>query len=709
MLSIDDLTGIANRGYRLFPLSSGTKVPLKGTNGVIDASHDSTTIAEWYKNNAACNWGIAGGHISESDEFIIFIDVDTKTGKSGQDELDTLIEQYGNPPETFTIETPSGGLHYYFRTKIKHARYRARLKGCRHIDIKCEGGYVVLFGSETPEGAYMAVSGSLDGLAYLEDWFGDDAESLVYGNTEREYQRRGKIKLHDGQWAYCTSLAGKLRSDGLTGAALHALLWDKTKENFDPAPDEWWVKRIAEGYSQYDDMFDATDRGNGLRFLASFGDTVLFVLNIGWFVWNGKQWMRDEKGLHVQDLASSLIPTIRTHLTLLDRGADKGLRAHLAKSVNMLSSRTGRSNMVEYMKSTNALWKEPDDFDRRPAKFNTQNRIINLDNGHQEPHDPKTMCSRIAAIDYNSEAQCPLFMKFLDEITCGDNQLQRWLQVFFGYCLTGHTSEQLFTVFYGTGSNGKSVLMNVINYIMGDYALESPSETVLIKHNVSNNSNDLARLRGARLATVRETDQGRRLDESLVKSLTGGDKITARFLHKEFFEFHSIAKWVLFTNHKPIIRGTDNGIWRRLRLVPFKLHVPEERQDKDLEKKLLNEASGILNWMIEGTLDWKENGFPECIIIQEETYKYRSEEDVLYEFLEDCVEVEDDGKADKTELYKIYCQWCDSHNSKPLTTHTFPKAMEERGHFVGRNAKGRYYRGILIKQNSKNDVSSTEF
>ena len=709
MLSKEQLHDVVSQGYRLFPLTPGTKVPLKDSKGVIDATHEEHSITSWFTRHKGCNWGIAGGHIYDSDEFIIFIDVDTKTGKSGQQELDTLIEQYGNPPDTFTVETPSGGLHYYFRTTIKHARYRARLKGCRHIDIKCEGGYVVLFGSETPEGAYTVVSGSLDRLAYLEDWFGSDTESLIFGDIERDYTRIGKIKLHDGQWSYFTSLAGKLRSDGLVGDSLFAALWDKAQAVGDPVPDQWWIKRIARGYSEYDDMFDATDRGNGQRLLATFGHNLRYIPHIGWFVWNGKQWLRDSEGLHVEQLAERLVPTIRAHLTLLDAGASKGLKAQLAKSAAMLSSQGARKNMVLYTKSTPFLWLEAEDFDNEPHLLNTQNGIVNLDTGHKEPHDPSMMCSRIAAIDYDAEAQCPRFMKFLDEITCGDAELQEWLQVFFGYCLTGNTSEQLFTVFYGTGSNGKSVLMNVITHILGDYALESPSETIMLRKNPSSNSNDLARLRGARLATVRETSQGQRLDESLVKSLTGGDKIVARFLHKEFFEFHSLAKWVLFTNHKPIIRGTDDGIWRRLRLVPFKLHVPTEKQDHDLEKKLLNEAPGILNWMIAGAMQWRNYGFPNCIIIQSETHKYRNSEDLLYEFLDECTEKGHTYKAERKVIFERYLRWCQESGTRNTSKKLFSERLEEQGFYVVRGYKGYFYSGIKLKDDNENSTSSTDF
>ena len=708
-MTINQLQDIATQGYRLFPLSKNTKIPLKNSNGVNDATTNHESLHWMYNRHPGCNWGIAGGHINDSEEFVIFVDVDTKTGKHGAEELKNLIDKYGPIPSTFTVTTPSGGYHYYFRTRIKHARYRSRLHGCRHIDLKCEGGYVVLFGSETDDGPYTPTSGALDKLAYLEDWFKNDTDTMIFGDIEKDYTRIGKIHLYDGQWAYFTSLAGKLRSDGLVDGDLFAALWDRAQQVGDPVPDQWWIRRIADGYSAYDDMFDATDRGNAQRFLATFGRDLLYVPSIGWFVWTGKQWMHDMEQLRVQELLASMVPTIKTQMTLIDKSDNKALMIQLAKSSKMLSGYTSRHNTLGYARSTSHLWHAPDDLDHNQKILNVQNGTINLETGHMEPHDPSMLCSRIASIDYRPNDECPLFLKFIDQITCGDQELADWLQTFFGYCMTGNTSEQLFTVFYGSGSNGKSVLVNVISHIMGSYALESPADTVLLKRTPSGNSNDLARIRGARLATVRETNQGKRLDESLVKSLTGGDRITARFLHKEFFEFVPVAKWILFTNHKPSIQGGDEGIWRRLRLIPFNLHVTPEEADRGLEAKLLNEAPGILNWLIAGAIRWHNYGLPNCQAIQEETNRYRNAEDVLYDFLDECTTSGATYKVEKRLVYLAYVEWCQKQGMRNLHKKTFAQKMEERDYYTIRGHKERYYSGLMLKKEYEISNSSTDF
>jgi len=318
------------------------------------------------------------------------------------------------------------------------------------------------------------------------------------------------------------------------------------------------------------------------------------------------------------------------------------------------------------------------------------------------------MITRIAPIDFDPDATCPTFDRFIQEITLGREDLAEFLQTFFGYALTGDMSEQVFTVFYGSGGNGKSVLMNVITTILGEYALETPVDTIAYKNYGGGPTNDLARFRGSRLITARETNQGNRLDESLIKSLTGGDKIVARFLHKEFFEFRPRAKWVLFTNHKPQIRGTDDGIWRRLRLVPFDYKVTDETRDKMLESRLLNEASGILNWMIKGCLRWQEEGLAKSESINSATKNYRRDEDKLAEFVEDRCVVGNNEKAKAKELYNVYFNWCQESHEKPLSRKVFPGAMEERGFWKDKERDGWYYNGLSIIVDENEEMNENE-
>ena len=208
---------------------------------------------------------------------------------------------------------------------------------------------------------------------------------------------------------------------------------------------------------------------------------------------------------------------------------------------------------------------------------------------------------------YDPQAQGHRLEGFLAEIFQGNQDLIRFVRQYLGYCLTGSTQEQCFTIFYGSGANGKSTLCKTIQRILGDYASQSPIETFLVKHG-SGIPNDVARLHSARAVFAGESEDGQRLAESLVKQVTGGDLMAARFLHREFFEFEPRFKLILSTNHKPSIRGTDQAIWRRIRLVPFDVTFPPEQQDKRLPDALWQERDGIFAWMVRGLHDWLANG-----------------------------------------------------------------------------------------------------
>ena len=707
MEQIDRVINLAGKGYRLFPLSPKSKIPLKGTNGVNEATNDLAKLKQWNNSRDNLNWGIAGGRIENNDEdYLIVIDVDTKDGKQGQAELDSLIEKYGEIPKTLKVKTYSGGFHFYFLTKIKRNRYRARFKGCQHIDVKSAGGYLVLWGSQMSTGQYVVDSGHIDNLCYLEEWLEEETEDCITGKN-KDYERKGTISAHDGRWAYITSWAGKLRSQGLTGEALFQALWDRrsmmeVKEG--DRYDEIWVRKLAQNYSSYPNNFPPTDQGNADRFVAAYAGEVKHSHQLGWFCWNGKQWDRDLGEKTTMHYAGQLIQVISNEIVNED---DKKIVKLLDKTRQMMSMHNSRKNALAIAKVSRAVAIEADSFDNASYIFNVNNGIIDLKTGELKPHDPDLLLSKISPIDYSPEEECPKFNKFMEEITCGDKDLEKWMQVYFGYSLTASVKEQLFGVFYGTGGNGKSVLVNVISTIMGQYTLETPVETILSKHNGSGGaSNDIARIKGARLVTCRESDQGHAMAESLIKSLTGGDKITARFLHKEFFEFKPVAKWILFTNHKPSIKGTDQGIWRRVKLVPFNYRVPEGKKNKDLEPELLNEAGGILNWLVEGCLMWQKNGFPKCSAIDNATSDYQEDEDRLSDFLNDAINTGPGLKVSASVLYKAYRWFCRDAGDMPRSSRNFPKDMEEKGYMKKRTSGGHFWQGIDLTDEYRNNILS---
>jgi len=210
-------------------------------------------------------------------------------------------------------------------------------------------------------------------------------------------------------------------------------------------------------------------------------------------------------------------------------------------------------------------------------------------------------------------------------------------------------------------------------------------------------TNDLARLRGARFVTTTETEQGRRLSEPLIKQITGNDRITARFLYGEFFNFVPTFKLWMATNHKPVIKGTDHGIWRRIKLVPFTTRIEEERQDKHLEQKLMAEAPGILNWLLEGVRRWRAEGLKAPNVVVNATDEYRAEMDAIGDFLRDRCVMTADVSIKARELFKCYQDWCDDNNERACTERFFGLRLKELGVEQKRSSDGRYWSGIVLK------------
>jgi putative DNA primase/helicase len=293
-------------------------------------------------------------------------------------------------------------------------------------------------------------------------------------------------------------------------------------------------------------------------------------------------------------------------------------------------------------------------------------------------------------VNYNPKAECPLWLKFLEQIQ-PDREMRDFLQRIAGYCLTGSTREQAFFIFYGTGNNGKSTFMNLLRHVLSSYAMNSPVSTFLAKRDGADGANaspDLARLPGARLVSAAEPPEGARLDEAKVKEMASGEPMTVRHLNQGFFEFRPVFKAIISTNHRPVIRGTDRGIWRRIRLVPFTVAIPDEKIDRNLEAKLVEEAEGILQWMLSGAEDWIAGGLrpPEAAIAAVESY--RADEDPVGEFLkarcEVCPETINPStnrpfEVSAKRLRDAYLEWCKEEGLDPLGGKTFGSKLTGRG------------------------------
>jgi putative DNA primase/helicase len=297
-----------------------------------------------------------------------------------------------------------------------------------------------------------------------------------------------------------------------------------------------------------------------------------------------------------------------------------------------------------------------DDLDADKWLLNVNNGVLDLKTGELLPHDHSRLITKLAPVDYDPKAECPRFKQFLGEVFPDGDNVIPFLQRLFGYCLTGETSEQKMAIAWGNGANGKSTLINILLDMLGDYGEMTPTETFMAKRN-EGIPNDIARLRGARMVLASEAQEGRRLNEPLVKQVTGQDKLTARFLRQEFFSFTPSFKLVLLTNHKPLARGDDGALWRRIMLVPFTQKFEGAARDNSLPDKLRAELPGILKWAVDGCLEWQKNGLNPPTEVLQATAEYQNENDIMSLWMDECC-VKGQFAASKTsDLYHNFINW----------------------------------------------------
>jgi putative DNA primase/helicase len=246
------------------------------------------------------------------------------------------------------------------------------------------------------------------------------------------------------------------------------------------------------------------------------------------------------------------------------------------------------------------------------------------------------------------------------------------------------------------GANGKSTFQNTLKYVLGDCALQCGADTLMVQKFGSGINNDLARLRGARLVVTSEVEDGKRFAESLVKQLTGGDAIPARFLYSEYFEYSPTFKIWIAANHRPIIRGDDHAIWRRVRLIPFEVIIPPEDRDPTLFKRLCAEGPGILNWFVQGCLEWQRSGLCAPEKVKEATNQYQGDMDLIGQWLFGCCEVDPQGSAPGGQLYQSYKVWMEQNGGSPLSNRNFAQKLTERGYTRTKTRQGAQWSGVRL-------------
>ena len=416
-----------------------------------------------------------------------------------------------------------------------------------------------------------------------------------------------------------------------------------------------------------------SDTGNALRLIKQHGQDLRYISRWGkWLIYNGVRWKEDETQ-RIMEMAGQTIASIYGEAaTATDSQEVDALLKHAKKSLSAVA----RRNMVMLAASTEQAALVADELDANPWKLNVINGTVNLKTGKLEDHDRNDLLTKLAPVEYDKDAKCPTWDAFLNQIMQGKTELIDFLYRFLGYSLTGDVSEQVLAFLYGTGSNGKTTFLNTIQSIMGDYAKQAPPELLLSAKN--KHPTGVADLMGTRFVSSSEVDKGRSFAESLVKQLTGGDRIRARRMRQDFFEFDPTHKLWIAANYRPIIKGNDDAIWRRIHLVPFTVTIPAGKRDGHLPLKLMKEASGILNRLIEGCMAWQQDGLKPTNEVVTATEDYRHTMDVMRDFFDDCCTQKEGLWVTKEAFFESYCEWCEARGKRKPDWDHLAALMVER-------------------------------
>ena len=744
------------KGWSVFPLRERDKVPATA-NGFKDATNDEEKIGQLW-GDRDFNIGLATGEASGVFVFDVDGDHPKGGGLTGPEALAILEERHGELTPTLAVRTGNGA-HYYYRMPVgRDLRNRARITidGQRTgLDVRADGGYVVLPPSIHPNGRTYSWDTSCLNIAEAPEWL---LEAL-YPSQPEAPPRAAPSSVTDEDRATggdvlalaaeriraCTdgrrhetiyresAIIGELVAGGcIDRGQAEALLVEAGLAIGKPEAEvrrtvRDGLDRGAQHPRKFSDApstipptpYRPSDVGNAARLVDRFGGDVRWcdtAQGEGWLVWDGRKWSPDTMR-RVDAMARQVAVDVVVYATELQERA-RAASAAAGQTVTPAQQRA----LVQLRSEAKAwtIWARQSEMQAHLAAvakvartdvaiahealdadhwmLNAQNGIVDLRQDVLLPHDRAARMTKIAGVDLGEPEACPTWVAFLTRIMGGDLEMVAFIQRVVGYCLTGSTREQCLFILYGNGSNGKSTFLDTLRAVLGDYAMHARAET-FIRNTKGGIPNDIAALRGARLVTASEPEQGEQLDEGLVKEMTGDAAMTARFMRSEFFTFSPTFKVLLATNHRPIIRGTDHGIWRRIRLVPFTQTIAEHEKDRDLGAKLAAEAPGILAWAVRGCIEWQRIGLAPPAAVLDATQKYRDDMDLLSEFLsEKCYFT---GSVGNTQLYQAFSVWSVANGERPRSHKWLTRNLEDRGYTKDPSrSRGRGWVGLSLREES---------
>lgn len=676
-------------------------------HGLKDASRDKALIRAWWEKYPSGNVGVVTG--SESGIAVIDLDGDAEL-------LTNELRNHGITwADTPTSRTGGGGRHVFLAHPGGKVPTKAGIlilpsvNGGKppQVDVRGDGGFVVAPPS-------LHVSGrryvwERDPLSTELAPFQTGLLDLVRASTTP----RLLTPASPGESWVVTALRGPvpegMRNDTATRLAgfylpkmgndvelvvAHLEAWAQTA-CVPPLPGRELrtaVESIARAERAQVVVEHLTDLGNAKRLVARHGDDLRHVGLWGtWLCWDGIRWRRDETGESVRR-AKELVGTIYAEAS---RQGDEDRRKAIAAHAMKCESDARLRAMLSLAESEIEVAITPDRLDTDGWLLNCLNGTLNLRTGTLRPHRRDDLITKMAPVAYDPTATCPTFDVFLQRTMDKNDQLIAYLQRLVGYSLTADVSEQGFDLFYGTGANGKTTLLTVLLAMFGDYGKQAAPGLLMRKYGDAHPT-EVADLNGARVVSVIEVEEGKHLAEVLTKQLTGADRMKARFMRQDFFEFAPTFKIIMAVNHLPRVTGTDEAIWRRIRTTPFSVTIPKAEQDRRLPEKLKAELAGILAWGVRGCLEWQQRGLDPPPLVQDATERYRSEMDVIGDFLNECTHTDRKGSVTAKALYASYSQWCEENGESQKSQRRLAAALSERGFVRRRGREGIVWDGLVL-------------
>jgi putative DNA primase/helicase len=460
------------------------------------------------------------------------------------------------------------------------------------------------------------------------------------------------------------------------------------------------IENEDKNYNLVNFGYEFNDSGNAQRLIDEHGEDMRYCHPWRkWIIWDGRRWEEGAQYAAVRFAEDTVFKMLQDALSI-PKTEDKDTEKDRLAAIGFAKASGNGSRvkaMLELAQAGYMVPVEPKQFDRDKYLLNCANGSLDLRTGTLRSFDRSDYATKFISTACDPEAKCPLWDSFLYRIMGGNSRLVDFLRRTFGYSLTGDTSEQCIFILHGEGANGKSTMLLTLQSILGEYARQSAPETFMEKRGNSEAGYDLAVLRGARLVASVETRDGKKLDEAIVKQVTGGDIISCRRMREDFWEYVPEFKLFLATNHRPVIKGTDTGIWRRIRLIPFNVKIPEGEKDKHLPEKLAAEAPGILAWAVRGCCEWQKNGLQEPKEVLDVTQEYRHEQDVLGAFLDECCLIGSEYHDTSKNIYEAYSRWTKENGLFTKSQPKLTRDLADRGfeEYNTKHARGRG--GLTVK------------